>query len=528
MICSAARGQSSTANLNLDQPYSMEYTHDAFGHITERSGSYYNTPDPKEWNYTNNRNPYWTYDDDGNVTLDDDASFETDGAGLTVKTAERNVDEPSEFNPPTADYFDGTGGLMKRTASLGSTEPAPKTSYFIRSSVLSKVVSEADGTGKKVKTFVPANGTTLAEQHIATYPTTTEVLTFLHQDASGASVQQTDDDGDLVNPNYRTGEYDAMGRNIAQAGHYITLYTPPSTPDDGGSSGVDMFGSSQGYRPGRASYAVNGIPVSVDYFILQIDTGAIGGAFGLLEMAARMSSQVIVRAPGLPDRTLSQPPIELPPGGSWQYMYQNWGMSGLISVEIPTQVEDKNEKDQKVLDLAKQALANQACAKIFYGNVMGMSATAFFDRVRSKISFADELTSNHGEPAGGRATGFRPSPGSTSTIRKPLYNNTGEIYDYETVTRTVHGSPGILTSIEITRPRGGFFARMNGTNITIEDAVEAVIHELGHGAVFLFGDKASSIVSDGYPDDKEKHKIAQEKNRETTKECRNYINGLKK
>ena len=66
----------------------------------------------------------------------------------------------------------------------------------------SKIVSEANGTGEKLKTFVAANGVTLAEQQITRYGSTvTEILLFLHQDPSGASVQQTKANGDLAQPN---------------------------------------------------------------------------------------------------------------------------------------------------------------------------------------------------------------------------------------------------------------------------------------------------------------------------------------
>ncbi|MBK7706649.1 MAG: hypothetical protein IPJ30_12955 [Acidobacteria bacterium] len=88
------------------------------------------------------------------------------------------------------------------------------------------VLSETDQTGRKLKTFVPANGTTLAEQELVTIgSTTTEKLTFIHQDPSLASLQRTDNAGNLVNSNARAGEYDALGRNVADAGPY-------NEPDD--------------------------------------------------------------------------------------------------------------------------------------------------------------------------------------------------------------------------------------------------------------------------------------------------------
>lgn len=74
-------------------------------------------------------------------------------------------------------------------------------------------------------------------------------FTFVHQDASGASVQQTKADGDLISSTVRTAEYDALGRNLADIGPYITLNTPPDE-----SGGMDLFGSGEGYRPGRQTY----------------------------------------------------------------------------------------------------------------------------------------------------------------------------------------------------------------------------------------------------------------------------------
>jgi hypothetical protein len=144
---------------------------------------------------------------DGNTTSDEDAVYGFDAAGRLVKTEERELDTCG-LQPPTVDSFDGTGQLVKRVRNFGSTTPAPQTNYFIHSSVLGKLVSEADDTGRKLKTFVPANGVTLAQQQVIYYQGTTERLTFVHQDASTTGTQETTDDGTLVNPSTRSGEYD--------------------------------------------------------------------------------------------------------------------------------------------------------------------------------------------------------------------------------------------------------------------------------------------------------------------------------
>ena len=144
--------------------------------------------------------------------------------------------------------------------------------------MLSKLISQADATGKKLKTFVPANGVTVAEQDLVTSGgTTSEHLYFIHQDASGASAEQTDASGNLVS-SIRAGEYDAMGRNVADASPYVSLNT--EIPTDQG-SGIDAFGSGDGFRPGRATYTRDGIPVPEEYYLMHRDGAA--GEFGVLE-----------------------------------------------------------------------------------------------------------------------------------------------------------------------------------------------------------------------------------------------------
>ncbi len=135
---------------------------------------------------------------------------------------------------------------------------------------------------------MPANGVTLAEQSLLAYNgVTTEKLTFIHQDASGASVQQTRADGTVQNSSGdgRTGEYDALGRNVADAGPFITLTVPPESK-----GGIDLFGTSAGYRPGGQIYRIDGLVATQSEFSDAINSGGIGGAFGLLEMSARMSA----------------------------------------------------------------------------------------------------------------------------------------------------------------------------------------------------------------------------------------------
>jgi hypothetical protein len=66
------------------------------------------------------------------------------------------------------------------------------------------------------------------------------------------------------------------------------LDTNPPGSDSG--SGVNMFGSGEGYRPGQQSYRIDQLAVPASRFMEEINTGMHGGSFGLLEMAARMSA----------------------------------------------------------------------------------------------------------------------------------------------------------------------------------------------------------------------------------------------
>jgi hypothetical protein len=68
-----------------------------------------------------------------------------------------------------------------------------------------------------------------------------------------------------------------------------TLTTEP--PPDTYGSGIDLFGSEAGYRPGQNTYRMDGIPVSQSQFMQVINSGQIGGGFGVLFAMARMSAR---------------------------------------------------------------------------------------------------------------------------------------------------------------------------------------------------------------------------------------------
>ena len=286
--CRGAR-QDSTNLINI--PYARSYGYNAFGQITSFNGRYYNTTDNSSYSFSNGRAVSGsTYDAEGNTLADADANYTFDAAGRITETVGVPLDENSDSYTTTDSYFDGTGQEAKRVSIYSPDTTPSATLYFIYSSVLYKLISQADATGKKLKTFVPANGVTVAEQDLVTSGgTTSEHLYFIHQDASGASAEQTDASGDLVS-SIRAGEYDAMGRNVADASPYVSLNT--EIPTDQG-SGIDAFGSGDGFRPGRPSYSMDGLPIPESSFRIWLDSGHVGGVFGLLEMTTQMSRRYV-------------------------------------------------------------------------------------------------------------------------------------------------------------------------------------------------------------------------------------------
>jgi hypothetical protein len=104
---------------------------------------------------------------------------------------------------------------------------------------------------------------------------------FNHQDASGASVQQTKADGTLTQTYTRMGDYDALGRNVADSSPFITINGDP--PGDSNGSGIDLFGSSEGFRPGQNTYKMDGMPISQSQFMLVTRTGGLRGGLVWVE-----------------------------------------------------------------------------------------------------------------------------------------------------------------------------------------------------------------------------------------------------
>ena len=198
----ATTSQTETDLINL--PYRQSYTHNAFGQVTSR--------DSTLWDYTgggwdfdyamvNNRDTGANYDNDGRQTTDsssDPIIFSYDAAGKMRMTWRTEAYE-------TKLHQDGDGVETKREQRTWDTNASNwkpwEWVYFINSTVLGQVVSEATKTGKKKYTYVIANGATLAQQAVDT--ANNESVTWQFQDASGYSAR-----------GFNAKELDALGNNV--------------------------------------------------------------------------------------------------------------------------------------------------------------------------------------------------------------------------------------------------------------------------------------------------------------------------
>ena len=249
-----ARG-GTVQNAYTDLPYRQSYVADAFGNMTQRTNLHWGrssyTGQPSfnlSYTFVNNRvtNAGWEHDADGRVTKTaaPDAAVQS-----AFNAAGQLIALHREINS-TNIYQDGDGREIKREKGtcLTVTQGQPcqqwstdlETRYFLRSSVLDKrVISEANYTGKKAKTFVLADGTTLARQEAydGYGGATDEVVYFQHEDASGMSQRTAYSSGLIIEEEDAENspvEADPLGGNVGITSPYIRT-RPPTGGNPNGS-----------------------------------------------------------------------------------------------------------------------------------------------------------------------------------------------------------------------------------------------------------------------------------------------------
>ncbi|MGQ0543598.1 MAG: hypothetical protein ACT4O9_17430, partial [Blastocatellia bacterium] len=150
------------------------------------------------------------YDNDGRRTYGDGVYFKFDAAGAMHETSRT-------ANYETKLYQDGLGRESKRsqrTWDAGEEEWEEWDSkYLIHSSVFGRIITEAEKTGRKWRTFVMANGSSIARQS-KNESGSGSLLTYEYREASGLSA------GNAVSPTsdfahaFLREELDGLGNNV--------------------------------------------------------------------------------------------------------------------------------------------------------------------------------------------------------------------------------------------------------------------------------------------------------------------------
>lgn len=265
-----ARGEPATNN----RPYKQTFSYDGFGHLANRNSHIWPDFYPSSDTYVNNRRSWWSYDAAGNLLGSDDAAYAYDAVGsiVTVSTY-----EPEST---TTRSLDGYGQQVKTVASTydENTESwSTLTKYYVRSTVLGKVITELDQNGAKQRTFVYAGSQMLATQDVIPFYGS-QGVTWEHRDPSNATFRTTMVNGDVS----AYAELDPTGADAGLAAP-IVLPDPPDESNGGSHLPYPSFGSPR--RPGT-TYSRDGVLVPAEYFLGQLDS-VFQGDFGLVESFAR-------------------------------------------------------------------------------------------------------------------------------------------------------------------------------------------------------------------------------------------------
>jgi hypothetical protein len=136
--------------------------------------------------------------------------------------------------------------------------------------------------GTKARTFVYGGGAVLATQK---FYGTNQAVEWEHRDPSNATFRVTAVGGSLL-------QFAELDPTNADAGMHAPLISPEPRDDSGTS--LLPYGSFMSARTGLGtSYRVDGIIVSADYFMMQLDSLFHGSSLQMAEYTGRASSRIV-------------------------------------------------------------------------------------------------------------------------------------------------------------------------------------------------------------------------------------------
>lgn len=210
-------------------PYRQSYSYNALGNLTGRDSTLWDYAG--DWDFSNtfvnNRVTAGAfYDNDGRRTYGDGTYFKFDASGAmneTTRTA----------NYETLLYRDGLGRESKRSQRLWDTEEVEwgesDSKYLIHSSVFGRIVTEAEKTGRKWRTFVMANGESIARQS-KNESGSGSLVTYEYRDATGLSAGNVVSITPEWSHAYLREELDGLGNNVGHVAVENPLDEPRNSP----------------------------------------------------------------------------------------------------------------------------------------------------------------------------------------------------------------------------------------------------------------------------------------------------------
>ncbi len=255
-----------------DRPYRQTYQYDEFNHLTRITNAQWSVPYTDEVDtFVNNRDQRSDYDNEGNVTFLRTSNL----AAQYALDAESRVTRVSTDSESVLTY-DGDGIRVK---SIETFEGTPAPLYYIPSSVFGgQILTETYTDGSKKRSFVYLGGTVLATQWGC--GGSCETVSWVHSDPSGASYRTSNASGLNIPQGVEEdpAELTPFGSNARPADPFLGV-----PPDEDPGTSLIGFPNHSDPRFANVQWQWNGIPISMDLFMIMFTPGrgSMGGQFAI-------------------------------------------------------------------------------------------------------------------------------------------------------------------------------------------------------------------------------------------------------